>query len=81
MLYLHIVIFAPLGVYVCLWVRVKEWSQHFSAELHVLVMLKWFGAEGSQSPPKWLRDNLGLSKGTVNSYVNRAVDALLSLKD
>jgi hypothetical protein len=44
-------------------------------------MLKWFGAEGSQSPPKWLRDNLGLSKGTVNSYVNRAVDALLSLKD
>jgi len=59
----------------------RKESQHFSAELHVLVMLKWFGAEGSQSPPKWLRDNLGLSKGTVNSYVNRAVDALLSLKD
>jgi hypothetical protein len=61
--------------------NLRKQSQYFSAELHVLVMLKWFGAEGNQSPPKQLRDNLGMLKGTVSNYVNCADDALLSLKD
>jgi hypothetical protein len=59
----------------------RKQSQYFSAELHVLFMLKWFGAEGNQSSLKWLCDNHGMSKGTVNNYVNHAVNALLLLKD
>jgi hypothetical protein len=54
----------------------KKQRKHFGAELHLLVLLKYMGAEGSAIN---LKHGLGIGKGTVMNYLRRAVDAVLSL--
>jgi len=57
----------------------KKQRKHFSAELHLLVLLKYMGAEGNGCSAIYLKHGLGTGKGTVTNYLRRAVDAVLSL--
>jgi hypothetical protein len=62
--------FAPNG---------KKQRKHFSAELHLLVLMKYLGAEGKGSSAINLKQGLGIGKGSVFNYLRRAVDAVLSI--
>jgi hypothetical protein len=53
--------------------------KHFSVELHLLVMLKYFGSEGNAASPLMVKQGLGIAKGSVLNYLRRGVDAILSL--
>ena len=57
----------------------KKQRKHFSAELHLLVLLKYMGSEGNASSAINLKHGLGIGKGSVTNYLRRAVDAVLSL--
>jgi hypothetical protein len=50
-------------------------------ELHLIVALTFFGSEENICSAKRLRENLGLSKGSILNYIDRCVDAILSLCD
>ena len=53
--------------------------KHFSAELHLLVLLKFLGLEGNAATAIHVKQGLGLGKGSIRNYILRAVDAVLSL--
>jgi hypothetical protein len=57
----------------------KKQRKHFSVELHLLVLLKYMGAEGNGCSAINLKHGLGIGKGSVTNYLRRAVDAVLSL--
>jgi len=57
------------------------YRHHGSVELHLLVTLKYFGAEGNGASMLKVKDGLGISKGSAMEYVERTVDAILSLED
>jgi hypothetical protein len=53
--------------------------KHFSVELHLLVVLKFFGCEGNHASALSVKQGLGIAKGSVLNYLRRGVDAILSL--
>jgi hypothetical protein len=57
----------------------KRQRKHFSVELHLLVLLKYMGAEGNGCSAINLKHGLGIGKGSVTNYLRRAVEAVLSL--
>jgi hypothetical protein len=57
----------------------KNQRKHFSAELHLLVLLKYMGAEGNACSAINVKHGRGIGKGSVTNYLRRAVDAVLSL--
>ncbi len=57
----------------------EKQSKHFVPEVHLLVTLKNFGAEGNQGGSKRLHENLGMGRESVSNYVERGVKAILSL--
>ncbi|ETI30452.1 hypothetical protein F443_22426 [Phytophthora nicotianae P1569] len=50
-------------------------------ELHLLVTLKFFGTCGNGATPNKLADFFSIGTGTVTLYVQRTVDALVSLRE
>jgi hypothetical protein len=54
-------------------------KRHFSSELHLLVLLKFMGSEGNAASALNVKQGLGIGKGSVKNYLERAVDAVLSL--
>jgi hypothetical protein len=62
--------FAPNG---------KKQRKHFSAELHLLVLMKYLGAERNGSSAVHVKQGLGIGKGSVLNYLRRAIDAVLSI--
>lgn len=58
----------------------KKQRQHFSPYLHMLVTLKYFGGAGNGCSAHTVKEGLGISVGSVHSYVCRSVKALLSLE-
>jgi hypothetical protein len=59
----------------------KKQHKHFSAELHLLLTLRYFGMGGNGGSNFKLKHGLGVGYGSVTSYVNRTVKALLSLEN
>jgi len=57
----------------------KKQRKHFTAELHLLVLLKYMGTQGNACSAFYVKNGLGIGKGSVVSYVMRAMDAVLSL--
>ena len=57
----------------------KKQRKYFSLELHLLVLLKYLGSEGNSCSALYLKQGLGIGKGSVMNYLMRAVDAVLSL--
>lgn len=57
----------------------KKQRKHFSAELHLLVLLKYMHAEGNGCSAIHLKHGLGTGKDTVTNSLRRAVDAVLLL--
>ncbi len=53
--------------------------KHFSVELHLLVVLKFFGCQGNHASAFSVKQGLGIGKGSVMNYLRRGVDAILSL--
>jgi hypothetical protein len=53
--------------------------KHFSVELHLLVVLNYFGSEGNAGSTLSIKQGLGIAKGCVMNYLRRGVDAVLSL--
>jgi len=53
--------------------------KHFSVELHLLVLLKFLGSEGNAASAIVVKHGLGLGKGSVQNYIRRATDAVLSV--
>ena len=53
--------------------------KHFSSVLHLLVLLKYMGSEGNAASLLTVKQGLGIGKGSVKNYLERAVDAVLSL--
>ena len=59
----------------------SQGTRKLHPELLVLMTLKFFGSEGNGATANRVKDGLGFSgKGSVMSYVERTVDALLSLE-
>ena len=57
----------------------KKQRKHFSAELHLLVLLKYMGAQGNACSALYVKNGLSIGKGSVVNYIRRAMDAVLSL--
>jgi hypothetical protein len=53
--------------------------KHFSMELYLLVVLKYFGSKGKAGSTLLVKQGLGIAKGGVINYLRRGVDAILSL--
>jgi hypothetical protein len=53
--------------------------KHFTSELHLPVLLKYMGLEGNAASLLNVKQGLGIGKGSVKNYLERAVDAVLSL--
>jgi hypothetical protein len=53
--------------------------KHFRSELHLLVLLKFMGSEGNAASFLNVKQGVGIGKGSVKNYLERAVDAVLSL--
>jgi hypothetical protein len=49
--------------------------------MHLLAILKLFGAECNQGTLKQLRENLGMDKGSISNYVDHGIQPILSLHD
>ncbi len=54
----------------------KKQRKHFSVELHLLVLLKYMGAEGNGCSTIYLKQGLGIGKVSVTNFLRRAVDAV-----
>ena len=54
---------------------------HFTAELPLLVTLRYFGSEGNAASAYKVKLGLGISKGSVLNFISRTVTALLSLEE
>lgn len=50
----------------------KKQKKHVSVELHLLVLLKYMGAEGNGCSTIYLKHGLGIRKGSVTNYLRRA---------
>ncbi len=48
-------------------------------ELHLLVVLKYFGSEGNAGSTLSIKQGLGIAKGSVMNYLRRGDGAVLSL--
>jgi hypothetical protein len=59
--------------------RELKQRKHFSMELHLLVVLKYFGSEGNAAVALSVKQGLGIAKGSVLNYLRKGVDAILSL--
>ncbi len=54
--------------------------KHFSVELHLLVVLKFFGCEGNHASSLSGKQGLRIGKGnSVLNYLRRGVEAILSI--
>jgi hypothetical protein len=53
--------------------------KHFSVELHLLVVWKYFGSKGNAGSTLSVKQGLGIAKGSVMNYLRRGVDAILFL--
>ena len=53
---------------------------HGPPSLHLLVLLKYIGIHGSEASTSKIGHLLGISKGRVYGYLNRAISAVLNLK-
>lgn len=59
----------------------KKHRRHLSPYLHMLVTLKYFGGMGNGCSAHTVKDGLGISVGSVHSYVDRCVKVILSLEN
>jgi hypothetical protein len=57
----------------------KKQRKYFSAKLHLLVLLKYMGAEGNGNSANNIIQGLGISKSSALNYLRRSVDAVSSL--
>jgi hypothetical protein len=64
-------------VAVC-WNGLKQ-RKHYSTELHLLVLLKYIGSKGNACTTINVKEGHSFGKGSVRSYLLRAVEAVLSL--
>ena len=55
----------------------KGQAKHIRPTTHLLVTLKYFGADGNGASSKKMRDMLQMGKGTVDNYINRTIDIIL----